>query len=456
MPGRMEFSFASPRSEGKRIDDGRPFRMLLVGDFSHLPAAERPPLGARPTHRVDGDNFKVVLRRLAPRLELAQARLEFASLDDFHPDSLYRRLPLFQALREARHQPPPSGSELMQGLLGGAPEPAAPASGAPAGSAAATVEALIRGIVAPHAVPDTRIQNQAQRAALDAASAEPLRALLHEPGFQALESSWRGVRWLIDGLELDEGLQLHLLDVSRDELLADLVAARGQLPQTGLYRALIERHRGAPDETGWSALVGLYRFGPSVADIGLLAALGLLAAQAGAPWLAGGDTLLANADAPGLDGWQALRASAVAPWIGLAAPRLLLRLPYGQASDPIESLAFEEFTGTPGHEQLLWGSGALAVALLIARAFSARGWDFEPGDEREIRDLPAYAHEQDGEQVLQACAEHYLGEQQLEAMLAAGLMPLASHRHANAVTVPRMQSIALPPTALAGFGRSGN
>ena len=56
-----------------------------------------------------------------------------------------------------------------------------------------------------------------------------MRALLHAPAFQALESAWRGVHWLISSLELDENLQLHLFDVTREELLADIVAAQGTL-----------------------------------------------------------------------------------------------------------------------------------------------------------------------------------------------------------------------------------
>ena len=97
------------------------------------------------------------------------------------------------------------------------------------------------------------------------------------------------------------------------------------------------------------------------------------------------------------------------------------------------------------------GLGGLAAALLIGCAFSAKGWAFEPGDERQIGDLPAYTYLKDGEPELQACAEHDLGDQAGNALLAAGLMPLLSHRHANAVTVMRLQSVAEPTRALAGL-----
>ncbi len=431
-------------------------RLLVLGDFSGRAAADRPPLAERPTHRVDLDRLDPLMKRLAPRLVLPGGALHFEQLDDFHPDALYARFGPFDALRRARAEPAAAGTDLLGALLG-KPAAAAPAAAGRAAPAAG-IDAFIHGIVSPHIVADTAAQAQGLRAAVDAASAESMRQLLHDPAFQALESAWRGLQWLVSGLELDEHLELHLFDVTRDELLADVVAAQGRLAQTGLHRALADRWRNGPDRQGWSALVGLLRFGPGDTDIGLLAALGLIAAQAGGPLLAAADPALAGAAAtdPALAGWQALRRSEAAPWIGLAAPRVLLRRPYGRGSDPITAFPFEEMVGTPAHETLLWGNPGLAVALLIGRAFSARGWAFEPGDEREIGDLPAYTFAQDGEQVLQPCAETWLGDEAAQAWLDAGLMPLLSHRHRHAVTVMRLQSVAAPAQALAGLGaRSG-
>lgn len=452
MPGRMEFEFdlgraARPQETGRRRG---PMRLLVLGDFSGRPAAERPPLADRPTQRVDQDKLDDVIARVAPRLTLAAGELRFEQIDDFLPDALYARFELFDALRRSRAQPPASGGDLLGSLLG---KPGGAAAAAATPTPAAGIDAFVHAIVAPHIVPDTTAQTRSYLAAVDAAIAEQMRKLLHEPAFQRLESAWRGVQWLISSLELDEDLQLHLFDVTRDELLADVVAAGGRLAQTGLHRALADRWRSVPGGQGWSALVGLYRFGPADADIGLLAALGLIAAQAGGPLLAEADPELAGDDAAALTGWQALRRSEAAPWIGLAAPRVLLRLPYGKGSDPVAAFAFEEFTGVPVHEDFLWGNPGLAVALLLGRAFTARAWDFDPGDEREIGDLPAYTFVRDGEKELQACAERYLGEQGGNALLAAGVMPVISHRHRNAVTVMRCQSIAEPACALAGLAR---
>lgn len=448
-----------PRGATPREPDA-PMRLLLLADFSGAPAAERPPLAQRPSLRVDLDTFDAVMARLAPRATTALGELRLGSLEAFHPDALFTRLPLFAALRAARTQPPPASNStapaggepasLLSGLLGGTP--AGVASAGTPRSAGDAIDALVRQIIAPHVVPDRAHETKAYLAAVDSAIAEQMRRLLHDPAFQAREAAWRGAQWLVANLELDETLQLHLFDVAREELLADLVAANGQLAQTGLYAALAGR-RQQPGAQPWSALIGLdARFGASDADTGLLAALGLVAAQAGGPFIAAGDPALALAEAPNAANWSALRSSEVARWIGLVAPRLLLRRPYGARDDQTEAFAFEELGNTPDDAHYLWGSGALACALALGCGYrSAEGWDFSPADFRDIDDLPSATRlDRHGERELVPSAERFLSDAEAEGWLAAGLMPLLSHRNRNAALLMRVQSIAQPGAALAG------
>ncbi len=444
MPGRFEFDL-SFGGTGRPRDKGEPMRLVVLGDFSGKTAAERPPLASRPTQLVDIDTLDDVMKRLGPRLIVSSGEIRLSQVDDFHPDRLYARLDLFQDLRRARADPQAGTGDLLDRLLGKRTGPTV----APVNTPASGFDSLIRDVVAPYIVKDTAAQTQSYLAGVDAAIAEQMRTLLHDRAFQALEAAWRGVQWLISSLELDENLQLHLFDVTREELLADVVGAQGKLAQTGLYRALVDRWRNVPGGQGWSVLVGLIQFGPSSVDIGLLAALGLIASQAGGPLLAGADSALAGDDPSALAGWQALRRSEAAPWIGLAAPRVLIRLPYGKGSNPIEAFQFEEFVGLPAHEEFLWGNAALATALLIGRAFTARGWDMEPGDQREIGDLPAYTFVRDGEREMQACGERFLTESEIQAVLKAGVIPVASRRDRNAVVVIRFQSVSDPPAPLA-------
>ena len=442
MPGRLEFDVTFGRTKPRR-DDETPLRLLLVGDFSGAPIGERPPLATRPTHQVDVDSISAVMQRLAARVAIAGAALELRELDDFHPDRLISRLAVLNALVEKRHRPP-ERDETFKQLLGGETVP----SPAPPPAPGTALDALIRKVVAPHIVkpdPDAGAYLQA----IDAALTDQMRAVLHEPAFQASEAAWRGVQWLTSNLELDEHLQLHLFDISRDELLTDIVTAHGQLTQTGTYRALVDRWRNVPGAEGWSALVALMQFGPSDTDIGLLAALGLIASQAGGPLLGSADRSLVDANTDRASAWSQLRRSEGARWIGLAAPRVLLRQPYGARGEPVESFAFEELPVEPAHEQFLWGSASLALALLIGQTFTARAWDMELGDARDLDDLPAYTIERDGEPELVPAAEEFLSESRLQALLDAGIMPIASRRDRHAAVVIRFHSIAHPPAALA-------
>src|SRR5262249_28741072 len=138
-----------------------------------------------------------------------------------------------------------------------------------------------------------------------------------------------------------------------------------------------------------------------------------------------------------------------APWIGLAAPRVMLRRPYGKNSDPIEAFAFDDFSGEPPQHELLWGDASLVTGLLIGKAFTANGWEMTPGDERGIGDLPLYTVVRDGEREIQPCSERVLSEKQAEALLRAGLVPIACRRDRSGVIAVRFQSIADPPAPLA-------
>ena len=392
-------------------------RILVVGDFSagaRRTTEEQRDLAKRGPLAVDVDSFEQVMARLAPP--------EFGTLEDFHPDTLYRQRPAFRKLRESRLAAPDAGD--FARLVGGTPPAGAPAI-EKSSPGTGYVQALIREAVASHIVPDAPPHQALYAAAADAAVGDAMRALLQDPAFKHLEAQWRGLWWLVSSLETDEELKVYALDASRDEL-SQLEAALGSGP--------------------WSLILGLYAFGPGAGDMELLAHLGAVASRTGGPFLAAARPELVEA----AGSWDALRKSAVAPWIGLALPRVLLRPPYGKESDPVESFPFEELSPRREHESYLWGSGALACALLVGRAFESRGWDMEPGDELELDDLPSHIYEADGEKYLQASAETHLSERAAQAILDAGLMPLVSYRNRSAVRVLRFQSISSPAQPLRG------
>jgi type VI secretion system ImpC/EvpB family protein len=230
---------------------------------------------------------------------------------------------------------------------------------------------------------------------------------------------------------------------------------------------VVEASRRGADEQPWSLLVGQYSFGADPDDIALLGHLGVIASQAGGPLLASADSSLVGCDAlserteprdwafrdPEAEmRWNALRRSPAAPWLGLAMPRVLLRLPYGAKTEPLESFSFEEFATTADHEAYLWGNPALACAQVIARTFLDEGQGTSIEGPHEIDDLPAHVRDHDGERQLKACAEFVLPARVGEEMQRRGMIPVLSYGNRNAVRVLRVQSIAEPLGSLARLG----
>jgi type VI secretion system protein ImpC len=326
------------------------------------------------------------------------------------------------------------------------------------------VSRLIRDIVGPHVVPDADPRQDQLVASVEAAIADGLRRILGHPALRGLEATWRGIDWLVRSVETGESLTIHVLDVSKEELEADLGGSADDLSRSGLHRLLVEQGPAVPGGQPWSLIVGAYTFGPSAGDVSLLAGQGAVASRAGGPLLAsaspsalGCESSLDLADPATWSDlgelgalWAALRASQAAPWIGLALPRILLRLPYGAATDEIDSFPFEEISKASDHEAHLWGNPAFGLAILIATAFAEEGWSMQPGSRMDLGDLPSYARKVDGETVLVPCAEVLLGERAADSVIARGLMPVLSVKGLPAVRVPRFQSIAEPPKALAG------
>jgi len=71
-------------------------------------------------------------------------------------------------------------------------------------------------------------------ASLDAQISRQLDAVMHHPDFQRVESTWRGVKSLVDQTDFRQNVRIELLDVSKDHLVQDFEDAP-EIAQSGLY-----------------------------------------------------------------------------------------------------------------------------------------------------------------------------------------------------------------------------
>lgn len=509
MPGRIEFEFKTrPGGKPPRPLQTQPMRILVMGDFTAAAQANTPltstPVAERKLYPVDIDNLDQLIARLKPAATLQlddNLSVEFSprELEDFHPDQLFRKLSVFDTLRDLRKRLHDNNSypdaaaqfrELMHDrelpdTAEDSTRPSTPPSsmetdtstlerllGKSVGDTSdsqrkgkSIVSGFISQVLSDQIVADADPGQEVYFSAVDEAIGTLMRRILHHQDFQNLEAIWRSIHFLITRLELGEDLQLSILDITRQELLDDINSVAGQLEQSALYRLLVEQGVQIPGNPPWSMLIGNYSFGASAQDITLLAALGTIASHAGGPFIAAADPVIAGnesfaktpelADWKPLDGedmqnWEAMREHPAAAWIGLALPRMLLRLPYGESTDELDDFTFEEVNDTPDHKAFLWGNPAFGCAALIGQAFTQRGWQMEPGDTLDIGELPAHTYRMDQETKITPCAETYLTESVADKMLGQGLMPLLSVHNTNRVHMLRFQSISKPARALAG------
>ena len=216
-----------------------------------------------------------------------------------------------------------------------------------------------------------------------------LNEILHHPSFQKLEASWRGLKYLLDQSETSTSLKIKIFNCNKKELLKDLQRAP-EFDQSTLFKKVYEEEFGTFGGAPFGSLMGDYEFGRSPEDIELLERISQTAAAAHAPFVTGADPSLFNLDNfTSLDAprdlakifdtteyakWKSFRQSEDSRYVGLALPHVLMRLPYGKDTKPIEAFSYEEGIDGTDHSKYLWGNAAYALAARVTTAFANYGW----------------------------------------------------------------------------------
>jgi type VI secretion system protein ImpC len=486
------------RSSTLQTQSHSPFHIAVMGDFSgHSNNSENKP--RQRFIELDRDNFDEVMASFNISLSLNIAdkqniNIQFKELDDFHPDVIYENIESFSKLRSLRRRLKNNSSfdeaatEIQSWLP--ASSPAQPQSdttsdtktkaetppdnlldsilvsqqtqsNATSSTQATNIDKLIKSIVAPYveAVADPR--QDEMLAMVDMATQMHMRDILHHADFQALESSWQSLYFLIKRLQTDSKLKIFLLDISKQELQHDLSV--DDLTTSSLYNVFCNPAEG---DLPWSVLLGNFSFNDNIEDALTLAGIGAIAEQANAPFIAGANETLAGcesfsktADYEDWDhaisdgtnkAWNMLKQSSVSSYIGLALPRFLLRLPYGKKSKPIDSFSFEEMTEENNHNNYLWGNAAFIKVECLARNFTNNGWNMQLTDVFQTDNLPIHYFLDDGETVSKAVAEIMLTEKGGEILRDNGLIPLWSVRNMDCIRSSDYHSIHENRQNLAG------
>ncbi|WP_025821235.1 type VI secretion system contractile sheath large subunit [Shewanella marina] len=245
---------------------------------------------------------------------------------------------------------------------------------------------------------------------LDKKISSQMDAILHTEAVQQMESAWRGLKLLIDRTDFRENIKIELLHVTKQELLDDFEFSP-ETTQSGLYKHIYSSGYGQFGGEPVGAIVGNYAFTPSSQDMKLLQYVGAVGAMAHAPFLSsvgpeffGVDSfedlpnlkdLSATFESPRYTKWRGLRESEDARYIGLTAPRFLLRVPYSPEDNPVRSFNYNE-TVSDSHESYLWGNTAFAFASRLTESFAKYRWCpniIGPQSGGAVDDLPVHLFE---------------------------------------------------------------
>lgn len=224
---------------------------------------------------------------------------------------------------------------------------------------------------------------------LDDLITNQLNEIMHDPHFQKLEGSWRGLNYLVMNTETATHLKLRLMNITKKELLDDLEKAV-EFDQSQMFKKIYEEEYGTFGGHPYSCLVGDFEFTRHPQDMELLQKISQVAAAAHAPFLTATDPKLFDLDSFEHLGvprdlskifeslemikWNSFRATEDSRYVAMLLPRVLIRLPYGANTLPAEGLNFEEDVAGADTSKFCWTNPAYILGQRITNAFSLYKW----------------------------------------------------------------------------------
>src|SRR5690625_4466444 len=106
----------------------------------------------------------------------------------------------------------------------------------------------------------------ARIAELDRLISGQLNEVMHAPEFQKLESSWRGLKYLVDQTSTDTMLKIKVLNASKQELNKDFRSAL-EFDQSSVFKKIYEEEFGTFGGAPFGALLGDYDIGRQPEDM---------------------------------------------------------------------------------------------------------------------------------------------------------------------------------------------
>jgi type VI secretion system protein ImpC len=282
---------------------------------------------------------------------------------------------------------------------------------------------------------------------LDELISVQLNEVMHAPEFQKLEGSWRGLQYLTTNTETSTMLKIKVFNISKKDILKDFTK-QNDWEQAAIFRKIYEEEYGTLGGQPYGCLIGDYEITRHPEDIQLLTNMANVGAAAHAPFLAAASPSLFNwesftelggprdvakiFDNDAYVAWKDFRKSDDSKYVGLCMPHILMRLPYGKETSPVEEFDYEEKVDGRDHKKYLWGNAAFALGARITNAFAMHEWcaairGVEGGG--LVEGLPAHTFQtDDGDQTVKCPTEIAITDRREAELSKLGFIPLCYYK----------------------------
>lgn len=250
--------------------------------------------------------------------------------------------------------------------------------------------------------------------------------------------------------ETGDRLKLRLFNTSFKGLRASLERAVG-LDQSLLFKRVYEGECSAFGGEPYSRLLHVHKYGLSAVDFGVLQNMAEVAVAACAPLLSAASPQLFGlrsfADLPlprnlhkifqstDYIKWHSFREKDNSHYVTLCLPHLLMRLPCGNGTDPVETFVYEEDVAGPSPDRYLRGNAAFALTTCVMAAFAKYGWTatirgYEDGG--AVENLSVYKYRQtDGETVALCPTEMGITDHREKELSGLGFIALICRKNSD-------------------------
>jgi len=304
----------------------------------------------------------------------------------------------------------------------------------------------------------------ARVADLDRLISAQLSAIMHAPEFQKLESTWRGLDYLVKETATSTMLKIKVLNATKRDLTRDFKAAI-EFDQSAMFKKIYEEEFGTFGGAPFGALIGDFEVTRQPEDMYFLDQMAHVAAAAHAPFIGAASPELLGLESFADLGkprdmakvfdtveyakWKSFRDSEDSRYVGLTLPRFLGRLPYNpKEGTVVDSFNFVEDVDGTDHAKYLWCNAAWAFAARLTAAFEDFGWcaairGVEGGG--LVEDLPTHTFKtDDGEVALKCPTEIAITDRREKELSDLGFIPLVHCKNSDYAAFFGAQSLQKP------------